>query len=590
METKKLKNAQNLLRLSYGFNNFLNHEFLVQRNTSTTYQLNGNGTKEEYKNILITHAVLMLSVFKEKLLNKDEEENLKLRIADEAFNTLMGNLIQADGTKYKIGDLPFDEKIEVLEILRNKLLHGDYYIDGETIILNNNGITGTIKIDDLVRMCVYLLATSNFKLHGPNVRPMVMSSKDNVEKDNRLQSLNQLRTYLSKAYYYRFIDLPEPGYERTVEYANTLTRFFEELTSDKQENEGLTIEEIFEKTKTKFAEQLKKHHITINLESTPIPETDCYNRIETLFQKNKKQFFNKMSPLERRQYMLQAAMSVLIEKDDDELVIANAIYNNMKILYAYIHNKNLYRVGLNQQQSITYLDDMTVAGLFNAFYCIYHYGLDEIYSNQGNTSLKGIANGEFLNFARLQLDLYDDDHMTYDVSFADFPNQLLALEKKVKEAEARYELAKTQLDGYYKSATKKSDKAEQNIMDMIESCKDKYEKTKKTYEEAKRFMTKDYHKYVRNFNIIAHMRNSFAHGNVRIKPFIKGDTLKDQTITMKDIYQGALTYYLHIRYEDLYQLVMSPNIDIMREFISNRIEAIEEKKKEKEKSSTLKKK
>ena len=574
METKKLLNAQRLLKTSMAFNNFLNFEFYVQGQEGSTYQLDYNGTKDEYKSLIVTNAILLLSLFKEHFLKKDENDSLTLKISDPAFNSLMGNLINPDGTKYKIGELSFEEKVDVLEILRNKLLHGDYYIDNDTIILNNKGITGSITINDLTRMCVLLLPSENFKLSGPNTRPMIDTTKNNVEKDNKMHSLNNLKTYMNEVYYIRFIDLPEEGYERTVEYAQVLRSFYTHITNIKRQNPNIPIDIIFKEEYLRYKELLDRLHINIICEKIPVPETEYYNRIETLFLKNKESLFNKMIPFERRAMMQSIAMTILTEKDEDEIIIANAIYNCISLLIGYTHNLNVYDINLLHTQSITYLDDITVVGLINAFYCIYHYGLDEIYSNQGGTSLKDIANGKYLNFARLKLDMYHDDHMTIDISFADFHNQLLALEKNVRECEARLEIAKRQLAGYYKSATKKSSKAEENIMNMVSNCEEKLESAKKTYEAAKTFMDKDFDKYVKNFNIINHMRNAIAHGNVRIKPYVKGDTLKDQKIEMRDVYEGVLTYYLSIRYDDLYQLIMPPNIDIIRNFIDTKVSSL----------------
>ena len=579
MESKKLQNAQTLIRTSYAFNNFLNFEFYVPEQLGSTYQLDRNGTKEEYNSLIITHAILLLSVFKERLLKKDEDNSLSLKISAPAFDSLMGNLIKEDGSSYKIGDLPFQEKIDVLETLRNKLLHGDYYVDNDTIILNNKGITGSITLDELTRMCVLLLPSENFKLKGPNTRPMVDTTQQNIEKENKMKNLKDLKTYMSEVYYLRFIDLPEEGYERTIEYAHTLSDFYTLITNIKRTYPSIPIEEIFKREYARYTTILDNLHIQISYEKIPVPKTEYYNRIETLFLKNQKTFFNQLTPIERRATMQKIAMGILTEKDDDELIIANAIYNNMSTLIAYTHNINVYAVPLMQAHSFTYLDEMTVAGLMNAFYCIYHYGLDEIYSKQGSTSLKEIASGEWLNFARLKLDWFDDDDMTIDVSFADFPNQLEALRKAPIDLAARTEIAKRNLEGYRRSAAKKTEAKEQQLMDAVTACEQAEKEAKELYEKAKRFMEKDYHKHIKNFNIIAHIRNAFAHGNVRIKPYVKGDTLKEQKIEIQDIYEGALTYYLTIRYDDFYQLVMSPNIDIMRDFIDTKIEKLKEKEK-----------
>ena len=586
MESKKLHNAQTLIRTSYGYNNFLNHEYYVPGQMGGTYQLDGNGTKEEYKNLIITHAILLLSVFKERLLKK-EDEALNLKISDPVFTTIMGNLIQPDGTKYKIGDLSFEEKIDILETLRNKLLHGDYYIDKDNIVLNNKGITGSITIEDLYKMATLLLPVEKFKLNGPNVRPIVSTTKQHVEKDNKMQSLNNLRTYMSGVNYYRFIDIPEPGFERTLEYGQGLDLFFEIMWQIKMNNQHLEFEQIFNAVYPAYRPALKKLHIQLSYEKIPVTETEYYNRIETFFLKNKKQFFNHLTPFERRAIMQKVATAILNEKDDDDIIIANAIFNSMNVIKAYAEGKNVYSdVTFLKQHSMMYLDEITVAGLMNAFYCIYHYGLDEIYSKQNSTSLKDIASGECLNFARLKLDWFDDDHMTIDVSFADFPNQLEALRKAPAALASRTEIAKRNLEGYRKSATKKTEEKEQQLIEAVEACEKAEKEAKEIYEKAKRFMEKDYHNHIKNFNIIAHIRNCFAHGNVRIKPYVKGDSLKDQLITMQDVYNGALTYYLTIRYDDFYQLVMSPNIDIMREFVDTKIEKL----KEKEKSASTKSK
>lgn len=582
MESKKLKNAQTLIRTAYGYNNFLNHEYYVPGQIGTTYQLDGNGSREEYKNLIITHAILLLSVFKERLLKK-EDDSLKLKISDPVFTTLMGNLIQPDGTKYKIGELSFEEKIDVLETLRNKLLHGDYYIEKDNIILNNKGITGSITIEELYRMSTLLLPVEKFKLTGPNIRPIISTTKQNIEKENRMQSLKQLRTYMSGVNYYRFIDIPEPGFERTLEYGQGLDQFFEIMWNIKSTHPHLEFEQIFNSIYPAYRPALKKLHIQLSYEKISVPDTEYYNRIETFFLKNKKQLFNQLSPLERRLIMQKIATAILNEKDDDDIIIANAIYNSMNVIKAYAEHKDVYAdVSFLQQHSMMYLDEITVAGLMNAFYCIYHYGLDEIYSKQGGTSLKDIASGECLNFARLKLDWFDDDDMTIDVSFADFPNQLEALRKAPIDLAARTEIAKRNLEGYRRSSAKKTEAKEQQLMDAVTACEQAEKDAKELYENAKRFMDKDFNNHVKNFNIIAHIRNSFAHGNVRIKPYVKGDTLKDQLITMQDIYNGALTYYLTIRYDDFYQLVMPPNINIMMDFIDTKIEKTKEKK-----SSTL---
>ena len=67
-------------------------------------------------------------------------------------------------------------------------------------------------------------------------------------------------------------------------------------------------------------------------------------------------------------------------------------------------------------------------------------------------------------------------------------------------------------------------------------------------------MNTRYNTYVRNYNIIAHIRNAFAHGNVKISSHVGGDTLLDRKIVIDDIYNGESTYKVVVTYKDFFKL------------------------------------
>ena len=92
-------------------------------------------------------------------------QQISLNIYEKAFDILMSNLCQEDGNKYKLGDMSFDSKKEIFDLIRNKLLHGDYVIDleGYKVILNDKGVTGSIDIIDLVETCKSLCTSGSWR-------------------------------------------------------------------------------------------------------------------------------------------------------------------------------------------------------------------------------------------------------------------------------------------------------------------------------------------------------------------------------------------------------------------------------------------
>lgn len=572
MIEKKLHNCYGFIQTAIAFNNYLNQEMYINTKIygiPTTFYLK-QYPKEAYYYTLISHAILLLSVFKEELLKKDEQDKLNLFISENTFDSLMGNLIQPDGTKYKLGSLTIDDKKEVLELIRNKLMHGDFYAENDSLYLVKEGITGEIKINDLIRTSLLLVGITDYKLKGKNTRPMVLCKNKVIESKDVLETDKDLKRFMNNVYFVEFYDEPENGFDRTPEYVLVLQKFYEEL----HKSYDLVHQRTFQSTITllmhKYANEFKKHHVKLTYNIKPVSQTSEYSKIKKFFVTNKHEF-DDLNLDEKKLYMVMACTNILDHQNSEHLKTSSAIYNNMKVLDAYLKEINPEQVVYNMQQSITFTDDMTVASLFNAFYSMYHYGLDEIYSNGNGTSLKSIVSGEYLNFAKLDLDKYYDPGMTIEATFADFPNQLLAIEKGELEAKAKMDKAEANLNNYLLYSKKQTKEKTEDMQSKFDIAKENYEKAVKLHKAAKLFMTNDFDRYVKNFNIISHIRNSFAHGNVRILPYVVGDPLLDQEILMQDIFKGKNTYTLRVKFSDLHELLEAPNAKIMTDFLLEKI-------------------
>lgn len=573
MIEKKIRNCYDYIRTSLAFSNYLNQEMYV-----TSFKL-GEGTfynlllnpYEKYGKTIITHAILLLSLFKEETLKKDEADKLNLYINGKAFDELMGNLIQPDGTKYKLGSLTVDDKKEALEIIRNKLLHGDYYIENDTIYLCKEGITGEINVDDLLKTCLFLMQISKYKLVGENSRPMVLCKKETIEKEERLETDKDLKRLMQNAYFVEFFDEPEEGYERTIEYNKVLDRFYKAVSNRNDIIKKHTFKNAIDIIINEHKEELKRQHIKLRYEIKPVAQTTEYPQIKQFFISNNKHF-DHMNTVEKRAFMVLSTMNILDNNNNDYLATSHAILNNIKALCAYTQMVHPELVEYNVRQSVTYPDDMTIAALFNAFYSIYHYGLDEIYSNGiASTPLREIASGKYLNFAKLKLDAYYDPAMTIEATFSDFPNQLISLQTAVDKAKTKRDNAVNSYNAYKIHSKTKSDEKTFKMLKQVSDAEEEYKTAQEIYKKAEEFMNNDFNEYVKNYNIISHMRNSFAHGNVRIKPYVTGDPLLDQEIVMQDIFKGNCTYSLRVKFIELHKLLEAPNAKIMLDFIASKL-------------------
>lgn len=576
----KVLNAYEYFHASSAFSAFLIDNEFNRTDASFLDQYD----KELYVKLLVTHSALLLALFKEEVVTKDNNKNISLNIYENAFDVLMSNLCTEDGNKFKLGDMSFDSKKEVFDLLRNKLLHGDYAIDldGYKVVLNNKGLTGSIEIIDLVETCKTLCNVGICKLDEENQRTITFFKRHILEHGPDITNLNSLKRFMNDVHVAIFRDKPVDGYKRNDRYAQMLNRYYKTILESYGFYENRSIKNAIDIITKMCALHLEVAHIDIKYDvrvATSLPEFD---KVKKFYVANK-EFLDKLEPFERRLYMAEVLSNILYAKEAQYSVLASGLLNNMKMLSAYVSDVPLSEVDYIELASTTYVDDMSIAAVFNQFYACYHYELDEIYSNGVGTSLRDVISGKYLDFSKLNLDDFYVEGMTIDNGFNDFTNQLEHLEKSLEKINARKVGSETAYRKYLDNVKVPREEAEQRLLFTIEEVNNEYNKELELYKKAKEFMDTRYHRYVRNYNIIAHIRNAFAHGNVRIMNHTSGDTLNDRTIVIEDNYEGNNTYRLVISYTQFSKLFKKNNIDIVYDFIADKAITIGEEIKKKEK-------
>ena len=88
---------------------------------------------------------------------------------------------------------------------------------------------------------------------------------------------------------------------------------------------------------------------------------------------------------------------------------------------------------------------------------------------------------------------------------------------------------------------------------------------------------------VKNINIIAHIRNALAHGNIKLLPYRSGDALQDRELLIEDIYEGKVTYSKKVKYKEFVRLIEVENLTFVLGFLMGKArishEELELKKK-----------
>ena len=564
MKNEKLKNALAFFHASGTFSDYLiGNEY--DREDSSRLDVNN---KEEYAKLLVTHSALLFALFKEDIVSKDVDKELFLNIYEDAFDKIMSYLCDKDNNHYILGDMSFDNKKDAFDLIRNKLLHGDYIVDldNSKIILNDKGITGSIDILNLVQACKALSVSSMYNLTTTNQTPLTSCFSNVLSDGPVIYNLSQLKKFMKEVYVIKFIDKPMAGYERDQQYLQVLMSFHNFIKYNHKDSKKKNQKQLIAAKLDYFSPYLKAAHIDINYEiirATQLPE---YEKIQSYYLANR-EYLNKLDSFNQRVLMLEVINNMVYSNINDNGILASGLLNNIEMLLAYINGISFSDIDYIIHTSITYLDDMSIAAVCSQFYAYYHYELDELYSKGGSTSLKDIAAGTYFNFSELQIDELYDPNMTIDNVFNDFDNQLEHLKNALDKAKILYDKANDTYEQYKTKAKSHKEEVEYRLSNVIYETYHRYQELSYIYQEAKSFMEKDYDKYVKNYNIIAHIRNAFAHGNVKIKHHFEGDTLNDREIIINDIYEGKSTFYLCIKYKDFIKLFDEHNAMMIYNFI-----------------------
>lgn len=547
------------------------YQELLEANIKYLEYLNSFGEKndldEKSINLLkVGYATFALLLWKDEIIKKDSEYNLSTTVVEEILDEHI-NIITNKKNIWSIGEIEFTSSLDLLNVLRNKLAHGDYQIKENEIILEINDKIGSVNIDRLLDLTIQL--DQNLSL--------IQKQKENtvgmIRNKNALENINiktksDLDKALSNMSYVEIKEKPRKLSLRTKEYialAINLKKVVKTSIQNLRKVDNLT-----SVPKVKFLlEQVNMDAKVTETMSTDLEATE----------KAKKMYVSRinemraMSPMMQQKYLafwLQEA----IKKEMQKKSISFGIVNNEVLLKELKKNPNRNLINIIEQNKFGPLlmveNEKTIltAYLIN-FYFTYIYALDNILNEKNKEDIRDIVENKAFDFSKLDLSGIKNQMDIETKNFSNFEGQTNKLDSDILNLDTRiYKLQNIidSLKNVIESHPERKEVLDKNILIQEEAL------SKRDYiiglkERVKKYCVEDLTRYKKNRAIIEHIRNSIAHGNISLNIFNGNYTLEDALLTFNDEHDGKTTT-IQLTLKEFETLFSNKNIKTILDFIN----------------------
>lgn len=513
---------------------------------------------------LVSASALLLSMYKDDMLFRVGSD-LSLSIDDQRFKSMLGTIMRVTKKKTYIGDIEFTNHLEAFNFIRNKLLHGEYKLVDDSILLTKdekNGLVSLERFSDLTLKLEEIMESKSKSI----TRTMILPKKgDNRSLYSRIKEdkLDLVEIEINKKGK-RKVDTNDMIF--IDDYVKKIQQYISLYHCDIDEADN-----IFKTEEpgnyNHIMGNLINRGITFKYEKKNIKEHSSYEQAKSSFLSKNNHFINDLKNCNDKYDFI--FLQMLCDRLEDEETIgknltSKAFKNYIRVLKSNLKNPKVDVTNLLDDRYFSYKADLLTISRFINFYGKYHYGLDNIYSNRSTTNLRELLSGNKFDFSEMDLSLFDDPHMTLDISLTDFSEQAISINKDYLDSISSLSKVEKQYNNI-----KDNSKVPIDIKELVEKnyllAKDLNESNKQMVDKLNSF---DLATFERKINIIDHIRNAFAHGNVIVLPYDEGDILSDRKIFIKDIHNGVTTYERVVTYDDFEKLFSHDNNEKIVNFIA----------------------
>lgn len=547
------------------------YQELLKANIKYLEYLNSFGEKndldEKSINLLkVGYATFALLLWKDEIIKKDSEYNLSTTVVEEILDEHI-NIITNKKNIWSIGEIEFTSSLDLLNVLRNKLAHGDYQIKENEIILEINDKIGSVNIDRLLDLTIQL--DQNLSLIQKQKENTVgMIRNKNALENISIKTKSDLDKALSNMSYVEIKEKPRKLSLRTKEYialAINLKKVVKTSIQNLRKVDNLT-----SVPKVKFLlEQVNMDAKVTETMSTDLEATEKARKMYV----SRINEMRAMSPIMQQKYLafwLQEA----IKKEMQKKSISFGIVNNEVLLKELKKNPNRNLINIIEQNKfgplLTVENEKTVltAYLIN-FYFTYIYALDNILNEKNKEDIRDIVENKAFDFSKLDLSGIKNQMDIETKNFSNFEGQTNKLDSDILNLDTRiYKLQNIidSLKNVIVSHPERKEVLDKNILIQEEAL------SKRDYiiglkERVKKYCEEDLTRYKKNRAIIEHIRNSIAHGNISLNIFNGNYTLEDALLTFNDEHDGKTTT-IQLTLKEFETLFSNENIKTILDFIN----------------------
>ena len=505
-------------------------------------------------------AVIFLDIIynKEKMVEKKEGCIYESKIYEEDLEELLNAF--NDQNEREI----FTNGADLLAFLRNKIAHGDLYIDSnnDEIIFFKDIQKIHISIDSFIKTYVDFSTYDILSFKQKTFTKEILMSKHSTELKKPIETEEELQLLLSlirlKKYTLKRLDGKELTQEEIIEFCKFLNF-----------NQIRKLDMSIEEYERKLKEYYEKKGYVVDITKQKIKNSDKIDKIRKSVKANtdiyKKNILNENISL--LIYKYEDDIYKIIREDYNKFGMNIGIKINELILREMYINKNYDLENVIEKIKFQYsIGEIVTAIDLARFYTLYCYPLEKIYTKDHNYHYN--RDNEF------RFDLLDLSEFNPSVLNINENGKIKAEEniklliKKINSLEEKIQ----RIEGYISGMSKKNNINEKTRLKLEEfkrvlSFDEK--KLSKFYElyfeicDYRNMVIKDYEEnyiYFRNRRIIEGMRDAISHGNVTIEEIGVDDCVSYIKIKFSDVYEGNLEFELDTNLYSLENLFEEENL------------------------------
>lgn len=533
-------------------------------------------------------AVPLLSLIS-VMINEDIIENKGSKIYEsKLYNETLDYFcsliaIPQPDNKFKIGNT-IDTAAGIFTIIRHKLGHGDFYYDSTTseIVLNKEEGKIRILVSLLMNLFINLYTESYSSYKSTEFTRNTLVNKSKNRFNRVIENQHDAEEFLSLLTIQRYSIERYDKQELTKEEKKELNEEVRKLKICMFKGEDVKLQQ----------EELRKKYHDKNILLTITNEKVKHHKekeriIDALIKNEDAREFKDMDLLTF--YYGEIVSKIIDDKYGKKGIIYGILTNLIALEKLKLYGiANLHEISEALPENVFLDVSENLVSIFLArFQALYCFPLDEIYKKDANYHLD---REDLLDFGQLDLSELHPDIMESVIQTDPVEtqkNKLLSIGKRINSLLNKTEKDKKKLAGILSKPdqTPKMISYRTKIQQELKTINQKLSLLSESYminQDLYNVIEKDYNSdYFKNLNIIEGMRNSIAHGNVRIINISNGQTNDEILLQFTNYHKGKICFQMTASLHQLESLFLPKNTKVLDEFVKtkkkNGKEALEQK-------------